>query len=218
MLLLLSLLGASNAFAQGSPAAPVVEFGPNALTISRIAPGGRVAVFGVGLMPNGYESTVSRWMDVLQDDDRDGVIHYDLANPLVRKSIWIVVSLPDRLFTISGPAGYPPHAANVRSSHFRGNAPDVVDEFVHDRSFVDLFYVSPSGDCWTLEARDGYDTDSDRRVNGSVDASLVSFKPLKNANANPKAFAPGGLLFGIDFSRMDVFAIRIDANVLKGRQ
>jgi hypothetical protein len=47
---------------------------------------------------------------------------------------------------------------------------------------------------------------------------LRDLKPLGGAAAVPPAFAPGGLLFAIDYHRLDIAVVRVDGAMLKDVQ
>lgn len=202
--------------AQAAPPGPTVTFEPQRVVAKGITPGSRVMFFAVGLDPQGYESNVVRWAQAVTDDARLGTAALELGRKVPWKSIWVVVDLTNNQYTVASPAGFPARPAPLSPGLLRKSASGDVDRLAVERSFADALYVAPGGGAWTIEARDGHDTDGDGAADGTTTVALQRMQPVESAGGKASRITPGGLLFVLDFSRMDVLAIRVNEQLLRG--
>lgn len=88
-------------------AQPVVSFEANAVVVSGVAAGGRVALLGVGREPVEYSGRVVRSEAVLADEDGDGRVRLELERAVPWRSLWAAVDLADGAAVLAAPEGYP---------------------------------------------------------------------------------------------------------------
>lgn len=180
-----------------------------------VVPGARVVFFSLGLHTDGYDSSVRRWATIVADEDRDGTATLDTSTDVPWQSIWIVVDLRNSQYSVTTPAGYPLRVIEPRSNAFRKRS-TAIDAFLSERAFVDALYVSANGRAWAATAMDGYASDADQASDGRVLLATSQMEALDGGSEKPLEFAPAGLFFAIDISRMDVLAMRLNSAVLGG--
>ncbi len=203
-------------FARQSSAAnndPAVTITPSRITVSRITPGGRVLFFGAGFEPKRYYAQPHRWSSVVTDAHRDGVVAYDLDQPVMWNAVWIIVDLTSGRYAISSTPGYTVMRPPRDRHDFKHDALGAVSRFVFARPAADFLYIAPGGGAWKQLARDGEDTDGDGVPDGFTTIDLSRLEAL-DAGDRPRAFVPGGTLFVIDPTRLELLELKIDASLL----
>jgi hypothetical protein len=185
------------------------------ITASDVHPGAQVAFFAVGLVPDGYESTVYRWSQVVTDDARQGAVTFDAGREIPCKSIWVVVDVSDGRSTVAAPPGCPLRSTAFTPKPFHVEANGDVATFLHAHPFLDLLYVHPGQGVWTIEAADGYPSDADGKSDGTTTVAIASAKPLASPHADAPRLRPGGVLVAIDLYSLDVASARLDEAFLR---
>jgi hypothetical protein len=92
-----------------------------------------------------------------------------------------------------------------------------VNGFGYERGSADILYIAPGG-AWTTLARDGDTSDADAQDDGITTVDVSRLRPAGGFKAAPSVFVPGGTLFVIDSSRLDLLEVKIDASILAGAQ
>ncbi|MEK6372845.1 MAG: hypothetical protein AABO58_09125 [Acidobacteriota bacterium] len=208
-------VGAAGASRGAAAAGPGVSVAPSAITATGITPGAQVLFFGAGFEPKTYYAVVHRWSTVVADADMDGSVSYALDSPVTWNALWIVADLRTGRYAVASTPGFPVHRSALERRDFKRDMTGGISRFVYSRSIVDFLYVSPGG-AWTLQARDGESTDGDSKVDGETAIDLSRLRPLLSGADVPRAFTPGGTLFIIDSSRLDLLELKIDASILAG--
>lgn len=185
---------------------------------SGVTPGSKVVLFAVGLVPGGYDSAVVRWRTTVVDHDRDGSISFEPERGVPWKSIWTAVDLTSGKYAIGAPPEFPVRSAPLLPNAFRKTDASTVNTFLHAHTFVDLLYVTPAGGAWAIRANDGGAEDGDSASDGTTTILLEKLQPIDTGDERPKAFMPGGLLFAIDFSEMNIAVIRLTSSIVGGGQ
>ena len=194
-----------------------IQFSDESVIASGFSPGSSIVFFAAGLVPTGYESTVRKW-SATQEANHDGVVELKVDIPIPCKSIWVAVSLRDSKYAIAAPPGCSLRVTTTAPKHFRRGGSHNVDLFSYGRASVDLLYVHPGLGAWKGFAYDGArDSDGDGTADGVATARLRDLEPLAGTPV-PPAFAAGGLLFALDYHRLDVSVVRVDAAMLDGVQ
>jgi hypothetical protein len=220
-LFLIVLLGAPQlAFAQsGSDAAlssPTLSFTSTTVAGAGFQPGSTVVFFAVGLVPNGYESAVYRWSRSTMADVA-GVATFDSQATIPCKSIWVAVSTSDAHYAVAAPPNCPLRMVTAPLRPLKRSAAGAIDLFGHGRASIDFLYVHPGAGAWTGFAYDGAsDSDGDGKADGVATVRLTSLKPVPGASGPPAEFLPGGVIFAIDYHRLDIAVVRLDGAMLSG--
>jgi hypothetical protein len=212
----ITLIGISRGYAASQPAGPSVVVEPSRITVSGVTPGGQVLFFGAGFEPKRYYVVPHRWSKVL-DADVKRTVSYELDAPVTWNAVWIVADLTTGRYAIASTPGFPIEESHLTHRSFHRDALGAVSQFAYQRPVVDFLYLAPGG-AWTQLTYDGDSSDADGKDDGVTTVDLGKLLPLGARKSAPTAFAPGGTLFIIDLSRLDVLELKIDGSVLAGAQ
>ena len=191
---------------------PSVRFGDRTVTVTELTPGSRAILFAVGLEPKGYFSQIFRWSSAAEDADHDGSVTVDLGREVPPMTIWCIADSKTARYSIVTPGGVDIPLVPLRSSFLRRSGGEVTD-FAFDHAVIDLLYFEPGGGAWTCTDADGSATERDG-PNGLSTVSVDQFRPLPGASDRPRQLHPGGVLVAVDFVRMEVMAMRLDADAI----
>ncbi len=195
---------------------PVVTITPTRITVTGVTPNAQILFFGAGFEPKGYQAIVHHWSSIVTSTDPNGSVAYDLNPPVTWNALWIVADLSNGHYKVISTPGFPTVRAWLPRQYFKRGAGAAVNHFAYDRPEIDLLYLHPGGGAWTLQATDGDSTDADGVANGTTEIDLAALRPLANGMDALSAFAPGGTLFIIDPSRLDLLEVKIDGPLLAG--
>jgi hypothetical protein len=195
---------------------PVVAITSTRITVSGVNPNAKILFFGAGFEPKGGQVIVHRWASVVTSTDAHGDVSYDLDPAVAWNALWIVADLANGHYTVVSTPGFRTVHALRPKQYFKHGAAGAVRRFSYARSEVYLLYLHPGGSAWTLDAMDGDSTDADGIANGTTEIDLAGLRPLVSGADAPEAFVPGGTLFIIDPSRLDLLEVKIDGSMLAG--
>jgi hypothetical protein len=189
---------------RAAAAAPGFSFGPTALTVHGITPGGHAVLFSVA-WENGDGPQLVRRESVLPDSDEDGQVHKDLGKDIPEKSVWFAVDLENGERTVVLPAGSP-----LREVPF---LPQVIansrDRLEMQRTFIQLVLVRPRVGAWGGRVRDGRKSDPDARPDGAVEVLLSSLWALGDSPSAPRTLEAGDILLIVDPDRDEFMAYQL---------
>jgi hypothetical protein len=192
-------------------AAPLrLAVGPTGVSISGITPKGKAVVFGITRkVADDDVTTIQPHLDVLSDDDGDGVVSEDLGQPMPRRSMWVAVDLASGDFDAAAPAGFRLRRVNW---HGRGleHRSDGRDQVEDARSFAEVLVVRPGVGAWTLRLGDGSPGDADGVANGRIAAALDRLQPLAGSPAPPSRFATGDTVLLLDPNAMEMTLVKVE--------
>ncbi len=195
---------------------PAVTITPSKITVSRATPNAHILFFGAGFEPKDGQAIVHRWASVVTSDGAHGDVSYDLNPAVTWNALWIIADLANGHYTIISTPGFRSHHALRPKRAFKHGSGGAVSRFAYARSEVYALYLHPGGGAWTLRATDGDSTDADGSANGMTEIEMTALQSLVNGGNAPSAFAPGGTLFIIDPSRLDLLELKIDGSMLAG--
>ena len=190
-----------------------IEFEGTKVRISNSAPNAEVAIFGVGLATNGFDSVVYRKQTVATAG-HDGQVVFDTGARIPCKTIWIAANTLSGDFTLSAPAPCSVRTIDLDRRTIRKGTSGVVDTITLQSPFVDLLYVVPGRGVYTLAAVDGTNSDSDAKNDGYTSVGLASAKLIRGVDG-PRALQPGATLVLVDSYNMKVAAVKLDAAMLQ---
>ncbi len=203
--MLLSLLLAGTAFAQGNSGKPdpQIAFDDTAVTASGLTPGKTVIWFGVehavdasysGDMTQHYSAGTAA---------ADGTARLDLGRAPVPTSYWVAVDLDSGQFAVAGPNGFPIRKPKKPSRAGLGQG-DAPDELLDDRPFLMGLMVRPGAGAWSFTGGDGGPRDEDGRNDGHLRFAIDKFDPLPGSPAAPAKLNGQDLWFVIDPLAMEI--------------
>jgi hypothetical protein len=110
-------------------APPTVAFGTSTVTATHLEPGAQVVFFAVGLVPDGYESTVVRWSAIVSDTTKTGAVTFDAEAEIPCKSAWVVADIATGAYTVAAPPGCPLRHGTIDPASLQKNLRQEVDGF-----------------------------------------------------------------------------------------
>lgn len=214
VLIAITLIGISSGYAAPPPSGPSVVVEPSRITVSGVTPGGQVLFFGAGFEPKRYYAVPHRWSKVL-DTGVKRTVSYELDAPVTWNAIWIVADLTTGRYAVASTPGFPIEESHLAHRNFHRDALGAISQFVYQRPVAEFLYLAPGG-AWTQSAYDGDVSDADGKQDGVTTIDLARLQPLGVEKSNPSAFTPGGTLFIIDASRLDLLELKVDGSLLAG--
>ena len=212
MTMVLLLLVAVAAHAATAAVSPSVTVTPSRLTVAGVTHAAPVLFFGLGFEPKGSYAITHRW-STTATADADGIATYELNPPVNWDVLWIVADLRTGHYAIASTPGFPTLREHLARREFKRDVSGAISRFVYGRAEAQVLYLTPGG-ASTSTAFDGGTNDADGRADGSMEIDLQRFQVI--AGDSPRAFAPGGTLFIIDPSRLDLLELKLDGSILAG--
>jgi hypothetical protein len=199
--------------------APTADTAPLMLAVSAesilaagAAPGAQVAWFGVSRSFNGQVPTMTRFEEIVVDDDLDGVVELATGAPISERSVFVAVDLGTGALGVLTPnpaavREVAPPADNVRPDGSGLGAR--LDRIADRRPYAELFLVRPTVGAWGLSIGKGtQDDEADAEAEGFV-AALASFRPLGDTAVEPGEVLGGDVLVAVDRHSLEFYAVRL---------
>jgi len=191
-----------------TPVPPVITFEEEAVAASGVTARGRVVWFSVAREIAESAATIVRREAILEDEDGDGAVRFELDRAVPQRSIWVAVDLATGAWAAAGPEGYPLQRVDPPGLAARRGEGDAADWVEDTRGYVELMVVRPEVGAWGLAAGDGGSSDGDGAADGRLTVLLDRLRGTGlEATAAPERFDPQDLIFVIDPNEMD-FAVR----------
>jgi hypothetical protein len=205
----LLLLAAAGLFSAAVSATPSIEIDGPALVITGLTPGESVALMGLATVRNGLLLQDLEFEEYLVDSDLDGVVRYDIGQPVPYRSLWAVAGLATGEYTIVT-GGFPLREMEISDQALLVGAPGQLRKLRHTRAQVKVLLVRPGEGAWTVRAHKGGPMD-DERGNGvpGFSTSLEKFATLVPGAVPPKNFKPRDVVVVIDPINTEYFAVRV---------
>jgi hypothetical protein len=193
---------------------PAISFEAEAVVASGVTAGGRVVWFSMAREISESAATIVRREEILEDEDGDGAVRFELDRAVPLRSIWVAVDLATGAWAAAGPEGYPLQRVDPPGLAARRGAEGA--HWVEDtRGYVELLVVRPGVGAWGLAVGDGGASDADGAADGRLTVPLDRLRGTRpEATAAPERFDPQDLIFVIDPNEMD-FAVRQLAEVAR---
>lgn len=198
-------------FAQPNASAPAqITLSVNdSVSVSNVAPGGRVFLFGVVRGSRRGRTHVTREAMTLRDDNADGRVEFtpEIAVPL--RSVWVAVDHSTGNAAAGAHSGFPLILGEIPATTFRRDAEGLVAQLEREIRRLIVLVVRPGVGAWTIFARDGDERDTDRTPNGRVAISVRDARRVDGTEPAPGRLRSGDIVVTIDPSHLDVQMTRI---------
>jgi hypothetical protein len=159
---------------------------------------------------------VSHLANVIVDDDRDGVVTFDLGRQIPPNSIWAVVEPQNGHYGIVTGPHLDLAMVPIPADALRKGAGGAIDRIAFNHDSLELLYVHPGQGAWTWSAMDGDPSADTDGANGITIVSLNKAKPVGGGAQGVTDLALGGTLVAIDPSRMQIGIVHIDGKLIGG--
>ncbi len=197
-----------------------LTLGTSEAIASGATPGGRVVFFAVTQEISEDEVATLRRRDGVQiDADGDGAVSFDLGGPVAPRSIWLAVDLATGAYAQATPGGDPPKQGAFEGPGLVLGAPLGTSDSISDlRTFLEVLVVRPGVAAWARTLADGGASDSDGKVDGSVEARLDALTqmvdPTGAESPAPSRFVAQDLIFSFDPMALEI--VTVGANTVVG--
>lgn len=197
----------------GGPAtgSPVIAFEGSAVVVRGVTPGGSVVWFSVAREHPHWLTRVVRRDAVLPDSDGDGVVRFELKEPVPRRSIWTAVDLTTGAYATATPQDVARLEVHPAADSLRRSPLGVVEALQDARGFLEILLVRPGQGAWAQSVGDGGASDSSGLPDGRVQASFASMRPIESSKAAPGQLAPGDVVIGVDPESLEFYGTRVGA-------
>jgi hypothetical protein len=181
----------------------------DAVVISGVTAKGRVALLGVTREIGEDEyPTARRHLEVLADEDGDGVVRYPVEGGVPLRSLFAAVDLASGDFETVSPA-----ALGLRRVNWRGRGPGQrsggKDSVEDRRRLLELLVVRPNVGVWAARIKDGDESDADGAIDGRVEGLLEGLSPLGDGPEAPSVFQRDDVVLALDPTVLEITLVKV---------
>lgn len=193
-----------------APEALHVVVSPENLSMTGVAPGGQVVVFG--MTAHNVRGMLSKKgvAQILTDSDSNGVVTYAPADGIAPRSVWVAVSLATGALAVAAPDDWPLDQREIKLTSLKRDADGLVDALEIDQLRAETLLVRPGDGAWLLGGgQGGSDADNGLR-NGKLTLFFDRFQALlENGAKAPKQLKTGDVIAIINPSRFEIRTLTI---------
>lgn len=171
---------------------PTIAFATNDVTVSDIAAGSSVLLFGVSADIKDHWRRVIVKDEILVDSDRDGSVKLSISHGSVINTVWLAVNMSTGTYALASPHTRPPAVRTFVVAKQDAAALQIA------AARVEGVLVRPGAGAWRLSAGDGADGDLGPKDDLKIDSSLTFMTPVSGSGAPPAHFRKDDLLVVID--------------------
>jgi hypothetical protein len=172
-----------------------------------LTPNGDAVIFGAGLRPAGYESTMERTLTSVTADST-GAVDYSPEHGLPSRGIWFVFDLRTGRVLSAIPPGSPAQVRDVTNDVITGSG--AVRFTTPFSQYATAVLVRPPNGVWEISAGDGGANDDDHRPDAAVTVAFTRFGAHgRSAAPAPAVLAPGDVLAVIDFTALRAYTVAV---------
>ncbi len=187
-------------------AQPAISFEPTAVTASGVSPGRQAVFFSVTREPIAFGVRVVPRLEVIADEDGDGLVRYEVEAGVVRSSAWWVVDLATGEAAVAAPEGFPVRWVPAEEETLPA-APAVEPELaLAQRSRLEILLVRKGVGLWRQSAADGGRGDADASPDGLLRVALLELEPAGAATERLTELRSGDMVFGIAPNTLEVLS------------
>lgn len=184
----------------------------DAVVVSGVTAKGQVVLLGVTRVIGEDDfPVVRRHLEVLTDDDGDGIIRYPMEQGIPVRSLWAVVDLTSGDSDTAAPQAFGTRRVNWRGRGLlrRQDGRDAVED---QRTVVELLVVRPAVGAWALRVRDGDASDGDAQIDGRLEGILDRMQPLAASPQPPSTFQRDDVVLALDPAAMEITLVKVSPN------
>jgi hypothetical protein len=184
-----------------------VMFGVQSLSIYGVAPGGSLVLFGVAREPLSNRTPVVPAVviraEILEDEDRDGIVQLDLPGKVPVMGMWSAVDLSTGANLLFPSPGFQPRRIAIGPELVRADEAGDLRKIEWPFGQMDVLVVRPGWGAWRQFAAKTSAQD-ENRSNGTIslriDASDMT--PIGDSAPGPGAMQPGDIVAIFDRHEM----------------
>lgn len=186
-----SILAAVALLAFPCAAAPIITFQANRIDVTNLTPGATVALMGVQQEADPDHLKTRTFEAPLTDDDRDGVVHFDVRTGVKATSIWVVAEIGGGI-TAASPNG------DHLLTDLPGSALRSPESIAIRGDLLEVLYFRPQVGAWRQTVVDSGAKDVDGQPDGAATISFTQLNAVGDAPPSPGRYAPGDVLIAIN--------------------
>lgn len=162
-----------------------VRFSPNAISVANMTHGGSAVVYGIARVAAGKPPVmrVARFVEVLNDDDRDGIVRLELKDGVPAAGIWAVVDTTTGAHQILPTPGYTPTRIAFTQEVLKKDNAGQLKKFEWPTSELELLVVRPGDGAWRIYAAKSSTLDENRGTAGRLKIDAERLMPIGNRPA-----------------------------------
>ncbi|HVF58783.1 MAG TPA: hypothetical protein VNJ70_03090 [Thermoanaerobaculia bacterium] len=184
-----------------------VSFEEQAVVVSGLAPGARVAWLSLASEPHRYFVRDVR-REGIEAGDGKGTARIDAGEPVPPRSVWGVVDLESGAVAWAAPEGFPLEEIVPEGDGLARDDGGRLNRLVTRVVGLELLVARPGSGAWGLTVFDGSPDDQNGQPDGEVVAALEEGRPLLDSPAPTDQLLPGDVVLGIDPRTYRVFTLR----------
>jgi hypothetical protein len=201
LVLCLSFIAAVASAASADRIPLTVQFLNETIVIGGATRGGNVVVFGVAREMSDGRPPVPRLVrrvEVLTDDDRDGVVHLELGKPVPHVAMWTFVDLSTGASAALPSPGYEPARLDLTEQLLKQDNAGQLKKLDLPFAEIDMLLVRPGTGIWRLNTGKYSQVDESKHPEKPMRLDVESMLPVGNSPSAPHNFKPGDVLAIID--------------------
>jgi hypothetical protein len=187
---------------------PRLSFQANTVVVSNVTIGGKVVLLAETL--SNYHGSLRAQSErlVLTDDDRDGVVRYDLPYALPHRSIWLAVDFESGRYAVAGAPGYDVDLEPFPLASLKANAAGESESIEEERRELRVVVIRPGDGAWSIVKSQSPSGTPDDVQHGKLKIRFDSLQPFVGTKAL-KQLKNGDTVVGFDARIMQVFATTV---------
>jgi hypothetical protein len=187
---------------------PRLSFQANTVVVANVTTGGKVVLLAQTL--SNYHGSLRAQEErlVLTDDDRDGVVRYDLPYALPRRSIWVAVDFETGSYAIAGAPGYDVDLEPFPLASLNADAAGESEAIEEERREMRIVVIRPGNGAWSIVKSQSPSGTPDDVKYGKLKIRFDSLQPFVGTKAL-KQLKNGDTVVGFDARIMQVFATTV---------
>lgn len=186
----------------------LITFEPAAIA-AHVTPGGKAVIFGLAREAGSYHLRIVDYAQIIEDDDRDGVVRLPLERPAPRESLWLVVDLSTGESTIEAPPGARLLRKPVPPSALEGRGNSRAARALHREQHVLFWLVRPGVGAWASLIDDGSAADSDAAYDGHASVLLDELQPIGASLPAPPELRSGDIFAIVVPDTLEIFDTKV---------
>ena len=190
-------------------APPKVRFDGRAVIAERITPGASTTWLAVVHEPQPYHVRVREYAKVVVDDDRDGIVRFELPATVAPESRWVVVDMASGEWASAEPGNgrtrMKPLSPPVIVRRGNGSAAALRQQ----NEYTKFWLIRPDHGAWVRTVEDGAGGDDDAAADGNTTARLEALTPVAGGPPPPDDFQRGDILIVVSPFDLKWFEMKV---------
>ncbi len=191
-------------------AAVSVDFAPSAVVARGISAGRQAVFFSVTREPIAFGVRIVPRLEVIADEDGDGLVRYEVEAGVVRSSVWWVVDLETGEAGVAAPEDFGVRWVPAEEETLPVASAVEPELALAQRSRLEILLVRNGVGLWRQSAADGGRADADASPDGELRVPLLDLEPAGSATEPLTVLKAGDLVFAIAPNTLEVLSFQLE--------